>query len=249
MMNDEKEREIKTVWEGLGIERTRDLEIIKGAFLVCSEKINVEEQADEFMLLKTFYRYACAHAVDDERFPLPDSEEETDFSEEKEEKSRITYETLLTQTQKETEFLLKRFGSAFLKRARKNGRLRKFFKSKEYVTYSENREFIEIFTDYLCYYADGREFCKTLTLELDRLQDRLGDNLYIYKNIKYIKKQQLRFKKPISMLYIICSVFLPILMFTILSLFIGIQMIFIMVLIYAPPLLVFLLYKIVFKYS
>ena len=248
-MNEEKEHEFKSIWEELGIERTQDLKIIKNAFLTCSKGMDSEQEQEKFIELKSVYRAACAYAVDDKLFPYPDYAEEMELYVESEEvKASITLEMWLTQTLKEAESILTRFGKIFWKRTRKNSRVRGLFKTKEYIAYRENREFIEIFTDYMCYYAEEREFCKALMDELDRLQDRLGDNKCIYENIKFIKMKQQKFQKPLAFIHFIYGVGIPIILFLILSLFLGTQMLTIMAVIYVPALLAILIYKILFKY-
>jgi len=247
MMNDEKET--KTIWEGLGIEVTRDMTVIKSAFLTCAKKVDPEEQPNEFIELKELYRWACAYAVDDELFSHLDPSEGVEIELERAEQKPITIESWLTQTLKESEPLLVKFSKALRKWTRRNSRMKKFFKSKEYLAYRENREFIEILTDYLCYGAEGKEYCQRLMAELNRLQDQLSDNLYIYGNIKYIKKKQLKFNKPFWSPDLIFYVVIPVLMFLIMSLFMGTQILTIMVVVYAPASLVVLIYKIIFKYS
>jgi hypothetical protein len=244
---------VKNIWEMLGTVPTKDIALIKKAFSERSKEVHPEEHPEEFMELKTAYRMACAHAVDDELFPFLDfvaPEEEVDFPDVDEEKENLVlFETMLVQTLKESEPTLLRFSKVLWKRTRRNGRLKKFFRSNDYIGYRENRVFIEIFTDYICYYAEQREFCKTLMSELKRIQDGLSDNLYIYENIKYIKLGQQKFQKPFWSPYLIYSVVTPIVMFSILSLFIGMEIFIIMATFYAPVLLIVVIYKIIFKYS
>ena len=239
--------EVKNIWEILGIEPTKDIALIKRAFSERSKEVHPEEHPEEFMELRRAYRAACDYAVTEkEEFfisakeielskkPIIEeeeranifatlklmSQEESFLAENREDSIFTEIEKLLEEMQKDIEFLIIEFKRIMIDSPSSNKIFKEYFNSEKYIRYCQSRDFVEIFTDVLCYYTRKLEFNKTLMKEINRLHKKYGHDIYIDSTFSYVKYEQAKIPKGTILEYLRANSF-AILMFLSISLFAG----------------------------